>query len=170
MFIALRDGQLNETIDKVLGPSNAVPESKASRPPGKRRSKPPPTLPNVPAGQPGTLSPQPEEAAAPSPPLAKRAAPTLTDLVLADLETARARPGPASTRTPAKGIPAQGAPAVPPRPAAPAGRYAPARPAAIFTAPPDPGSIFGGSSISEQSLDEVILSYLAEDLDGTSDD
>jgi hypothetical protein len=51
-----------------------------------------------------------------------------------------------------------------------AGRYAPARPAAIFTAPPEPGSIFGGSSISEQSLDEVILSYLAEDLDGTSDD
>jgi hypothetical protein len=171
MFIALRDGQLNETIDKVLGPSSTPSEvvsAKASRPPGKRRSRPPPTLPNVPAGQPGPLPPEVEAAGAPPPPVAKRAAPTLTDLVLADLETARARTGatpPAGTRTPAKATPA-----IAPRPAPQAGRYAAARPAAIFSAPPDPGSIFGGSSISEQSLDEVILSYLAEDLDGTSED
>ncbi len=40
MFIALRDGQLNETIDKVLGPigasSEGVSAKAVSRPPGKR--------------------------------------------------------------------------------------------------------------------------------------
>lgn len=48
-----------------------------------------------------------------------------------------------------------------------AGRYAASRPAAIFanTRPPDGASIFGEDLISEKSLDEVILSYLAEDLE-----
>ncbi len=48
------------------------------------------------------------------------------------------------------------------------GRYAQTRPPAIFaTARPTQGtSIFGEDLISEKSLDEVILSYLAEDLDG----
>ena len=53
-------------------------------------------------------------------------------------------------------------------PAAPADRrYAPTRPAAIFgQARPQQGkSIFGEDLISDKSLDEVILSYLAEDLD-----
>jgi len=56
------------------------------------------------------------------------------------------------------------------RPASPAtdpgqGRYAPARPAAIFgQARPQQSSIFGEDLISDKSLDEVILSYLAEDL------
>jgi hypothetical protein len=46
-------------------------------------------------------------------------------------------------------------------------RYAPTRPASIFgQARPTQGkSIFGGDLISDKSLDEVILSYLAEDLD-----
>lgn len=46
-------------------------------------------------------------------------------------------------------------------------RYAPSRPAAIFGAsrPQEGSSIFGEDLISEKSLDEVILSYLAEDLD-----
>ncbi|MBN2197395.1 MAG: hypothetical protein JW751_31745 [Polyangiaceae bacterium] len=44
-------------------------------------------------------------------------------------------------------------------------RYAHSRPAAIFGELPQPGaSIFGGQ-MSEKSLDEVILSYLAEDLE-----
>ena len=47
------------------------------------------------------------------------------------------------------------------------GRYAPARPAAIFgqARPQQGSSIFGEDLISDKSLDEVILSYLAEDLD-----
>jgi len=57
----------------------------------------------------------------------------------------------------------------PARAAAPSpGRYAPSRPASIFatTRPQEGASIFGEDLISEKSLDEVILSYLAEDLDG----
>ena len=47
------------------------------------------------------------------------------------------------------------------------GRYAPSRPAAIFgQARPQQSSIFGEDLISDKSLDEVILSYLAEDLSG----
>jgi hypothetical protein len=59
-----------------------------------------------------------------------------------------------------------------PTPAASSGppgdrRYAPSRPAAIFgqTRPQQGKSIFGEDLISDKSLDEVILSYLAEDLD-----
>jgi hypothetical protein len=38
----------------------------------------------------------------------------------------------------------------------------------VATAPQStPRSIFGDGAISEQSLDEVILSYLAEDLEET---
>lgn len=42
------------------------------------------------------------------------------------------------------------------------------RPASVAAAPSRPqpsGSIFGGDLVSEKSLDEVILSYLADDLD-----
>lgn len=56
-----------------------------------------------------------------------------------------------------------------PIPAAkPAGRYQTTRPAAaspIRAPSTPPGSIFGSDLLSEKSLDEVILSYLAEDLD-----
>ena len=50
-------------------------------------------------------------------------------------------------------------------------RYAPSRPASIFatTRPQEGTSIFGEDLISEKSLDEVILSYLAEDLDAPND-
>jgi len=63
------------------------------------------------------------------------------------------------------------APSAPPGASAsqrpPAGRYALTRPASIFaTSKPNQGSIFGEELISERSLDEVILSYLAEDLEG----
>ena len=63
--------------------------------------------------------------------------------------------------------PLQGTPPIESKPAAPGGRYAPARPAAIFanSRPQEGASIFGEDLISEKSLDEVILSYLAEDLD-----
>jgi hypothetical protein len=45
-------------------------------------------------------------------------------------------------------------------------RYASARPAAIFgqVRPSGGGSIFGDDIISDKSLDEVIMSYLAEDI------
>jgi len=50
------------------------------------------------------------------------------------------------------------------------GRYVASRPAAIFSTRPaeNGGSIFGDDLISEKSLDEVILSYLSEDLESTN--
>lgn len=74
---------------------------------------------------------------------------------------------------------AKQAPAPEPRDTPPnPGRYGPTRPAIAVTtarttrsskpaARPDPASesIFGGDLLSEKSLDEVILSYLAEDVD-----
>lgn len=53
-------------------------------------------------------------------------------------------------------------PAARPRPAS--GRHAVARPSLNAQRPPDGGSIFG-DDVNEKSLDEVILSYLAEDLE-----
>lgn len=184
MFIALRDGQLDDVINRNCGPLGdeppleeiPVPVSAApdKPPPSKRKSKPPPSLPDMPLAEALAL---PADASEPSP---RRApAPTLTDLVLADLETAKTRPAVSvrtlaqSAKPPAKGTPTLGTPAMPTRVAA-AARYAAPRPAAIFTpapAQPNPSpSLFGRPSISEQSLDEVILSYLAEDLDGSPEE
>jgi hypothetical protein len=76
-------------------------------------------------------------------------------------ETSKAPSAPPRAPTPASTPPAR-------RPAAAADRrYAPTRPAAIFgqTRPQQGKSIFGEDLISDKSLDEVILSYLAEDLD-----
>jgi hypothetical protein len=65
---------------------------------------------------------------------------------------------------------AQGQPAQQPhRPSspgsAPPGRYAPARPASIFGQQRGKSSLFGEDLVTDKSLDEVILSYLAEDLE-----
>jgi hypothetical protein len=59
----------------------------------------------------------------------------------------------------------------PPAPAATTPPSSLSRPSSRFAAVPSKssGSIFGDGVISEQSLDEVILSYLAEDLDGSSE-
>lgn len=69
-------------------------------------------------------------------------------------------------------LPLRSPPPATPAPIAPGstGRYAASRPAAIFAKRPAEGaSIFGEDLISEKSLDEVILSYLAEDLESPSD-
>lgn len=177
MFIALRDGQLDELVDRICGP---VPQSSLAA--GDRFSLPPMSavpssvvasadLPNV--GSPPAIEPPP-----PSQPLIpRRPAPTLTDLVLADLEGAKPRAVPPPKPPRAPSTPGGGAAnasataaaggARPPRP--PSSRYAAPRPAAIFSSTESQGSLFGGGSISEKSLDEVILSYLAEDLDGPAD-
>jgi hypothetical protein len=80
------------------------------------------------------------------------------------------KPPPPSRRGVATPAPPPRQTGKPPRRSAPPsseGRYAPARPAAIFgQARPQRGnSIFGEDLISDKSLDEVILSYLAEDLE-----
>jgi len=86
------------------------------------------------------------------------------------LGSKRASTGGYSVRAPAPpgGARPAGLPEIPPIGAPSPGRYAPSRPASIFatTRPQEGASIFGEDLISEKSLDEVILSYLAEDLDG----
>jgi hypothetical protein len=82
------------------------------------------------------------------------------------------RPGPAVAKPPPLPVKANAVQARRPPQAAVAAsgdrRYAPTRPASIFgQARPQQGkTIFGEDLISDKSLDEVILSYLAEDLDG----
>ena len=85
-------------------------------------------------------------------------------------------PQPPSARPPRKSNPAPARKSRP-SPAQPAStKNAPppsslSRPSSRFAAVPSKSaqSIFGDGVISEQSLDEVILSYLAEDLDGSSE-
>jgi hypothetical protein len=78
-----------------------------------------------------------------------------------------APPPPPSTRGDKSPQPGRTAPSRAPASRPGEARYAPARPAAIFgsTQRPPPQSIFSDELVSDKSLDEVILSYLAEDLE-----
>jgi len=100
------------------------------------------------------------------------------DVDVASLERLSAKPLSVDLNSEPSGLLAQGTPALRKRPnpvaaAAAATGAAPnaSRPASRFAAvpPKSASSIFGDGVISEQSLDEVILSYLAEDLDGSSE-
>lgn len=79
---------------------------------------------------------------------------------------ASVRPPPAATHSDSRQLSASHVATASQRP--PTGRYAMTRPASIFATnkPSQQGSIFGEDLISERSLDEVILAYLAEDLEG----
>lgn len=184
MFIALRDGQFDDAIsDACVTP---VPDA-AAKSSAPRAVERPPTLPEIPRGGPAADA---SRSGAP-PPVPRRPAPTLTDVSLADVgapsEHVRTSvsavtvqvsqpsevPAERDSAVDPKGTPVLGTPAMRSHQRRTvSGRYAAPRPAAIFSekSPADGGSIFGGSSISEQSLDEVILSYLAEDLDGAPPD
>jgi hypothetical protein len=98
------------------------------------------------------------------------------DVDVASLERIAAKP--LSVNSEPNALLAQGTPAlrkgrVNPGAASVAAAAAPtaSRPTSRFAAAPPKtaSSIFGDGVISEQSLDEVILSYLAEDLDGSSE-
>jgi hypothetical protein len=88
--------------------------------------------------------------------------PTLPSVEPASAEAPVARPLHKSNSPPRK---------LRPNPAAADAPVSLSRPASRFAAAPSKTSqsIFGDGVISEQSLDEVILSYLAEDLDGSSE-
>ena len=97
---------------------------------------------------------------------------------VASAETRRSRPPPdpgrsrTSERPPSTRKSGKPPPIVQTRPSRPppSGRYAVSQrpqPLAGASRPPEGRSIFGEELISEKSLDEVILSYLAEDLDAS---
>jgi hypothetical protein len=162
MFVRLRAGELDGEIERACGPlplppperlvpSNIAdqtpPEGSSERseepqlPPPRDRSLSNPSLrrvsPSVPPPPPGSLDFD-LGSLADEPELEQRAAAVAA-------ERANRSEAPAASDDP---------------------RYAQPRPTAIFGDIRQPGSsIFGERNVSEQSLDEVILSYLAEDLD-----
>jgi hypothetical protein len=191
MFIALRDGHFDDVIQTLDDPapvSAPVPRERkqtvrTSQPPPKPASQPPkkrptaPTIPEMAVPKEVTMTVGAEEDGASAPPPQRRPAPTLQGVSLAELGAPQESKGasPVATavdqRAPTGHTPRQGTPAVVADSSGNEARYGAPRPAAIFDSrtEQDPGSIFGGNAISEQSLDEVILSYLAEDLDPSAD-
>jgi hypothetical protein len=171
MFIALRGGQ----FDYVLDPDDAPPVSRAGGNSTSRDSfQPTPVLTAGDAASAPAVAavPPPAEAPAPKEPAPvptsrsnqRRSAPEFfAGAPVTDVASVNVVPATTDQEPP----PAKKEPKEKP----PSGRYGASRPAAIFTSgrPPESGgSIFGDDLISEKSLDEVILSYLSDDLDATS--
>lgn len=163
MFTALRGGELDTVLERAVGPLSEVPPAVA-RPAGPKSVRPPRS---VPPERPQSERPRRRSL---SNPAIRGVAPSQLppgadafDLDVATLDSlpARARSQrPSSAPGPRK--------SVPPRSRPPQPRPQPQRPSANFAGAPEARarSIFGDEAISEQTLDEVILSYLAEDLDG----
>jgi hypothetical protein len=175
MFLALREGQFDEvfgTEDRdgpVSGPRSTPVGSFEPMP---VRSNSAPRLPvskAVPASKRAPLetpaaSPAAKEAVSPS-------APPNSGALSATRGQRREAPDAFSSQGSESPDPDGAASKKEPRDKSASPRNAASRPAAIFTtgrAPEAGGSIFGDDLISEKSLDEVILSYLSEDLDTTS--
>jgi hypothetical protein len=178
MFIALRDGQYDGLIESALG--GAPPEAKEPRPRKSQRPAPEKTIP-APAPSTEDLVPstdreqreQPGRALSdlPPPPAALFARGQATETRYrsqpgAEEHVGSGRPARASARPPGA-RPASRPPGKRQSAAPSDGRYAATRPASIFgsSRPAKNTSIFGEDLISDKSLDEVILSYLAEDLE-----
>jgi hypothetical protein len=193
MFTSLRGGELDAILEKAIGPlpeppvegraaslgvpplisapaapreaAIAVPPLPVSAPTSRRRDS------NRPASRPSSDRPQRRRpnsnpnlrgvAQSVSPP-----APDGFDLDVATLDRL--------PRTPSRPPPRKTKSRPPPPTAAAAARAAtaPQRPATQLSNPPGTAarSIFGDGAVSEQTLDEVILSYLAEDLDGNGEE
>ncbi len=177
MFIALRDGQ----FDYVLDPDEPAPVSRAGGNSTPRETFQP--TPTPPAGDGPSLV---KGASATAPVRApkdsgasgvrsnqRREAPEFFAGPITDAAQVNVVPPAAddAARSAAKSATSAPPTKKEPRDRPSSGRYVASRPAAIFAtgrAPEAGGSIFGDDLISEKSLDEVILSYLSEDLDGAS--
>ena len=142
-----------DALEKERDPSEAPSFFQASQLP------PPPT--NLFKKEPGTgtyraLDPEPATNRESKPP------PSVRPRESRPPASARHPAGRPSVRPSSQARPSQRPPTTEPR-------YAPARPAAIFgasaKAAAPPQSVFGDELVSDKSLDEVILSYLAEDLE-----
>ena len=151
MFTALRGGELDAMLERAVGLSDAPPP--VSRVPSPKSVRPPRVSPSVPPRE----SERPRRRSLSNPSLrgVAQSVPPPTaesfDLEMGTLEPLPTRsrpPGPRKSR--------------PPQP-----RPQPQRPQLASAPEARARSIFGEEAISEQTLDEVILSYLAEDLDGT---
>jgi hypothetical protein len=181
MFVSLRTGEFDVLLEQVIGP---LPE-----PPARASGFAPPMAPSIPSELlPPPLVPSPPEPEAvpraSEPPARRRSlsnpnlqrvtpsvpppSPDALDRAVASLDDV-----PPSARPPkVAAVPARARKSNPAasrkRASTPPNRTAsiPQRPSAQFAAAPPASarSIFG-DGVGEKSLDEVILSYLAEDLD-----
>jgi len=159
MFTALRAGELDSLLERAVGPLSEAPPA-VSRPAAPKSVRPPRSVPPERARE----SERPRRRHLSNPAI-RGVAPSISppsadgfDLDVATLDKLPSRSRsqrPPGTRKSVR---------PPPQP-----RSQPQRPSATFAGAPEARarSIFGDEAISEQTLDEVILSYLAEDLDGT---
>ena len=157
MFMALRDGTYDGLLDEGAAPASrsaiAAPSPPAAEP------KPAPGAPEPPS----------EDA---QPALSVRADPAAAKAWSAAVAPTTATATPAEPPPPAPAASSANAPApTPTRPDPAAGRYVASRPAAIFASarPSEGGNVFGEDMISDKSLDEVILTFLADEV-GPGDD
>jgi hypothetical protein len=164
MFAALRAGELDSLLERAIGPLSDTPP--AARAAARRAESVRPPRSTAP-------SERPRRNRSLSNPALRGVAPSISppsadafdfDVAALDKLPMAARVAP-STRPPRKSNPPRRS--RPPRGPA----NLPQRPAAQFASAPEATarSIFGDEAISEQTLDEVILSYLAEDLDGSKE-
>lgn len=135
MFVALRRGQLDDVIDAALAPPGPV-ESEGTPAPAGRRSSIPSASPRAKRSRPPVTFTRPR-------------APSLLGI----REPSAAPPPPSMKSIPpvSEGVPSSreekgGTP----------------RPALLQSG--DPSSLYGDAKIGEKSLDDVILSYISEDL------
>jgi len=167
MFTALRLGDLDQLLENLCGPFEQ-PLQASKAPPASSPSLSSSTLVAAARVEPIVT----ERAPSPAPSQPPPRVPAL-DANEASLERLPRNLPPPSNRSSELGdLLAQGSPELRKVHTPPA--VAPSnlsRPSSRFAAAPSKSasSIFGDGVISEQSLDEVILSYLAEDLDGSSE-
>jgi hypothetical protein len=191
MFTSLRAGELDAILEKAIGPLPEPPVAVAAGRPATPSQAavptPPPALlavPPVPASPPSSRRRESNRpASGPSSDRPPRRRP-LTNPNLRGVEPSVPPPSPEAfdldvatlEKLPRAPVPppapsSRKAKSRPPQPAAARVATAPQRPATQLSNPPGTAarSIFGDGAVSEQTLDEVILSYLAEDLDGSGE-
>jgi hypothetical protein len=159
MFTSLRAGELDAVLERAVGLSEAPVPSRAAAPKSVRPPR---------ASERPRESERPRRRSLSNPALrgvAQSVLPPTADGFDLDVGTLDKLPPRSRSQTPRSARKSQ-----PPRSRPAQARPQPQRPAAQFANAPEAHarSIFGDEAISEQTLDEVILSYLAEDLDGTS--
>jgi hypothetical protein len=170
MFTALRGGSLDALLERAIGPLSDAPVKRVSRtPPARQSVRPTPARESTP--------PPPARRRSISNPALQGVAQSVDPSVAAEFEldvaTLEALPPPTRSQPPPSVRPRKSAAPPPRRSRPPQARPVPQpqRPSAQFANAPEARarSIFGDEAISEQTLDEVILSYLAEDLDGSQE-
>jgi len=184
MFTALRAGELDAVLEKAIG---ALPEPPVSSPVQSRATPsltpaltPPPAVLAVPPTPANPAAARRRDSTRPSRPASERPKRRpITNPNLRGVSPSVAPPSPeafdldVATLDKLPRAPVRKTKSRPPQPnAAARAATAPQRPSTTQLSNP-PGtaarSIFGDGAVSEQTLDEVILSYLAEDLDGSGE-